>query len=142
MDNIDEGAQLLLKSIGKDKNILICADCDVDGYTSATIMYQYIKKLEPLTEIKYFLHEGKQHGLEDLINQIREENTKYDLVIMPDASSNDFIYHEELKEMGTPVLVLDHHILETEISANAVIINNQSSEKYKNKELTGAGVAW
>ena len=105
-------------------------------------MYQYIKKLEPLTEIKYFLHEGKQHGLEDLINQIKEENTKYDLVIMPDASSNDFIYHEELKEMGTPVLVLDHHILETEISTNAVIINNQSSEKYKNKELTGAGVAW
>ena len=105
-------------------------------------MYQYIKKLEPLTEIKYFLHEGKQHGLEDLISQIREENTKYDLVIMPDASSNDFIYHEELKTMGTPVLVLDHHILETEISTNAVIINNQSSKKYKNKELTGAGVAW
>ena len=41
-------------------------------------MYQYIKKLEPLTEIKYFLHEGKQHGLEDLINQIREEKERED----------------------------------------------------------------
>lgn len=61
---------------------------------------------------------------------------------MPDASSNDFEYHEELKEMGIPVLVLDHHILETEVSDNAIVINNQSSSNYRNKELTGAGVVW
>lgn len=129
-------------NIGPNRTILICADCDVDGYTSATIMYQYIKKMQPETEIVYFLHEGKQHGLEDLIHKIREDNVKYDLVIMPDASSNDFEYHEELKEMGIPVLVLDHHILETEVSDNAIVINNQSSSNYRNKELTGAGVVW
>lgn len=129
-------------NIGPDKTILICADCDVDGYTSATIMYQYIKKMQPETEITYFLHEGKQHGLEDLIHKIREDDIKYNLVIMPDASSNDFEYHEQLKEMGIPVLVLDHHILETEVSDNAVVINNQSSNDYRNKELTGAGVVW
>jgi single-stranded-DNA-specific exonuclease len=61
---------------------------------------------------------------------------------MPDASSNDFEYHEELKTMGVPVLVLDHHILETEVSDNAIVINNQSSLNYHNKELTGAGVVW
>jgi single-stranded-DNA-specific exonuclease len=59
MDNMVAGAALLMSNIGPNKTILICADCDVDGYTSATIMYQYIKKLQPETEIIYFLHEGK-----------------------------------------------------------------------------------
>lgn len=142
LDNIMVGVALLLTNVGPNKSVLICADCDVDGYTSATIMYQYIKKMQPETEINYFLHEGKQHGLEDLIYPIQDENKHYDLVIMPDASSNDFEYHERLKQLGIPVLVLDHHILETEVSDNAVIINNQSSKNYYNKELTGAGVVW
>jgi single-stranded-DNA-specific exonuclease len=142
MDNMAAGAALLMSNIGPNKTILICADCDVDGYTSATIMYQYIKKLQPETEIKYFLHEGKQHGLEDLIIEIRNDDTDYDLIIMPDASSNDYEYHKELGERGIPVLVLDHHIVEEEIHENAVVINNQSSSNYRNKELTGAGVAW
>lgn len=77
-----------------------------------------------------------------MTEKILNSNKRYSLVIMPDASSNDFEYHEILKEKNIPVLVLDHHILETEISSNAVIINNQSSKRYRNKELTGAGVAW
>lgn len=101
-----------------------------------------MKKTWPEIEIDYFLHEGKQHGLEDLIDKIIENDKKYGLIILPDSSSNDFEYHERLKEIGVPALVLDHHILEAEVSENAIIINNQSSEKYCNKELTGAGVVW
>lgn len=59
LDDIAWGAAQLLMNIGPNRTILICADCDVDGYTSATIMYQYIKKMQPETEIVYFLHEGK-----------------------------------------------------------------------------------
>ena len=76
--------------------------------------------------------------------KIIDNEKTYGLIILPDSSSNDYQYHEELKEIGTKVLVLDHHILDegTPISSNAVIINNQISSNYQNKELTGAGVAW
>lgn len=104
-------------------------------------MYLYIKDWFPDTKITYVLHEGKQHGLQDHIQEITEKE-QYGLVILPDASSNDEIYHDNLKELNIPVLVLDHHILETEVSSNAVIINNQSSGNYTNKALTGAGVVW
>lgn len=104
-------------------------------------MYLYIKDWFPDTKITYVLHEGKQHGLQDHIQEITEKE-QYGLVILPDASSNDEVYHDNLKELNIPVLVLDHHILETEVSSNAVIINNQSSENYTNKALTGAGVVW
>lgn len=71
-----------------------------------------------------------------------ETNSDYGLIIVPDAGSNDFKYIEELKEIGIPVLVLDHHITDEKISDNAIVINNQLSPNYHNKELTGAGVVY
>lgn len=140
LDNIEDGANLLLKVIHNNGNILLVVDSDNDGFTSSAIIYTYIKKINSNINIDYLLHEGKQHGLEDHIDYILENKDKYNLVILPDSSSNDYEYHEQL--MGLPCLVLDHHILETEVSSNAIIINNQSSKNYINKELTGAGVVY
>lgn len=142
LKNVGEGAKLLEEVIKLNQKILIVVDCDCDGFTSATIMYNYLKDLAPELEIDYVLHEGKAHGLQDHIKKLIDDGKNYGLIITPDASSNDYKYHEQLKEIGASVLVLDHHIVDTEISNNAIVINNQSSPDYKNKELTGAGVVY
>ena len=142
LDNIGEGAMLIDEVINRGEKILIVVDSDNDGFTSATIMYNYLKDLAPELEIDYILHEGKQHGLQDHIKKLMDEGTKYGLIILPDSSSNDYEYHENLREINTSVLVLDHHITDTQLSSNAVVINNQLSPNYKNKELTGAGVVY
>ena len=142
LENIGEGAMLIDEVIGRGERILIVVDSDNDGFTSATIMYNYLKDLAPELEIDYILHEGKQHGLQDHIKKLMDEGAKYGLIILPDSSSNDYEYHENLREINTSVLVLDHHITDTQLSSNAVIINNQLSPNYKNKELTGAGVVY
>ena len=142
LDNIGEGAMLIDEVIDRGEKILIVVDSDNDGFTSATIMYNYLKDLAPELEIDYILHEGKQHGLQDHIKKLMDEGTKYGLIILPDSSSNDYEYHENLREINTSVLVLDHHITDTQLSSNAIVINNQLSPNYKNKELTGAGVVY
>ena len=144
LDNILDGIKLLQETLATGEKILLIVDCDVDGFTSAAIIYQYIKSFAPNQEIDYWLHEHKQHGLEDHITNILNCDTHYDLVILPDSSSNDYEYHEQLKEIGTKCLILDHHDIEadTKISDNACIINNQLSKRYLNKDLTGAGVTW
>ena len=142
LENIEEAAALLDEIIYHGKRILLVVDSDNDGFTSATIMYNYLKDLAPELEIDYVLHEGKQHGLEDHIEGLLEEGKKYGLIICPDSSSNDYKYHERLKEIGARVLVLDHHITDEKLSDNAVIVNNQLSPNYRNKELTGAGVVY
>ena len=114
----------------------------MDGFTSSTIMYNYLKDLNPELEIDYLLHEGKAHGLQDHINKLMDEGAQYGLIILPDSSSNDYVYHEQLKEISTPVLVLDHHITDTQLSDNAVVVNNQLSPLYRNKQLTGAGMVY
>lgn len=142
LENIERGANLLAGVLALDERILIVVDSDNDGFTSATIMYNYLKDWMPDCQIDYVLHEGKQHGLQDHIENLMEEGKKYGLVILPDSSSNDYDFHERLEEIGTSVLVLDHHITDEKISDNAVIINNQLSPNYHNKELTGAGVVY
>lgn len=140
LENMEEGAALLLKAIKNNEKILLIVDSDPDGYTSSAILYLYLKKVFSDIQIDYWIHEQKQHGLEDHIENLMK--TDYNLVITPDAGSNDFKYHERLKEINLPVLVLDHHLLDGEVSSNAIIINNQTSPLYKNKALTGAGVVY
>jgi len=66
---------------------------------------------------------------------------KYDLVIIPDAGSSQYKKHKILKEAGVQVVVLDHHETKKE-SEHAIIVNNQISPNFKNKYLSGAGVAY
>ena len=143
LDNIEEGFNLYIDAIKKHGNIALVVDCDCDGFTSGAIIYEYTKRYAPHIKIDYYIHTKKQHGLEDMIDELMLADPAYDLVICPDSSSNDKEYHNALGGRGTRTLVLDHHLLDDEdTSPYAVIINNQISEKYKNKELTGAGVTY
>lgn len=142
LDNIEKGANLFLTKIkaNDSKKIGYVVDCDTDGFTSSAILWQYGKLLAPEKDFVYFVHSGKQHGLEDMIDSLAERDD-ISLVVVPDAGSSDYEYHKTLKDIGIPVLVLDHHEA-IEVSENAIIINNQLSSRYPNKQLTGAGVVY
>ena len=136
LDNIERGVNCILH-LPTSGNIAIVVDCDVDGFTSAAIIGQYLQRFYPKMFIKYYIHSGKAHGLEEHWEEIRDEN--FDMVILPDAGSNDTQYAEQI---NAPVLILDHHIAEREPSNNMIIVNNQTSDKYHNKSLSGAGVTY
>lgn len=143
LKNIRLAAALYTRiALKENSKILIVVDSDNDGYTSAAIIYQYTKRLNPNCQLDYWLHEGKQHGLQDHIDKLMEQDYQYDLIILPDSSSNDANYHDMLDEINTPCLILDHHLTDVKLSDNAVVVNNQLSPNYKNKDLTGAGVVY
>ena len=139
LKNIEAGVGILSKHINLKSHILVVVDSDVDGFASSAILFNYIYDAfgtEVIDKIDYYLHTGKQHGLEDCIERAKE----YDLVIVPDAGSNDIEYHKILNMLGIDVLVLDHHEVEEE-SPYACIINNQLGD-YPNKTLSGGGVVY
>lgn len=142
LKNIRLGAALYTRVVKSNGKILIVVDSDCDGYTSAAIIYQYTRRLNPNCQVDYWLHENKQHGLQDHIDKLMTTNEQYDLIILPDSSSNDGNYHDKLDTIGTPCLVLDHHETDVALSNNAIVINNQLSPNYRNKALTGAGVVY
>lgn len=114
-----------------------------DGFTSAAILWNYIKHIYPNARLSYKLHEGKRHGLADTVEWFEEQN--FDLILCPDSSSYDKQEMERLVERGMEVCALDHHSGELEEvfqSPHAIVINNQLSPNYKNKELCGAGIVY
>lgn len=137
IQNIKEGAQLLIHHLYQNSKIFIQIDSDCDGMTSAAVLLNYIYALFPnrINNIKYMVHEGKQHGINlDVI----PEDCK--LVIVPDAGSNDYEYHKVLHDKGIDVLVIDHHEAE-KFSEYACVINNQLCD-YPTKSLSGVGMVY
>ena len=127
LKNIRTAGALYTRVVKSGGKVLIIVDSDNDGYTSAAIIYQYTKRLNPNCQVDYWLHEGKQHGLQDHIDRLMDRNESYDLIILPDSSSNDAHYHDMLDGINTPCLILDHHLTDVKLSANAIVVNNQLS---------------
>jgi single-stranded-DNA-specific exonuclease len=149
LDNIREGAEMLLKHLRKGSKILFVVDSDCDGFSATSILWLYCKDFFPQADLHFTLHEGKKHGLEDKIDWI--ESQDFNLIVVPDAGSYDKEEMERIVAMGAEVLDLDHHqpqinedgsIHMIAPNPHAIIINNQLSEKYTNKSLCGAGVVY
>lgn len=138
LKHIETAANMLLYHITRDTSVVtILVDCDVDGFTSAAIIYNYIKDMGFAGKIHALFHTKKQHGLDDPGIIVPDDTT---LLIIPDAGSNDVLQCKTLNDAGMDIIVLDHHIMEQE-NPYAVVINNHDGS-YPNKELSGAGVVW
>ena len=139
--NMEKGLDLLWEHLELRENahIHLIFDVDVDGLTSGALYYLWHKSRYPDVEITFDCNEGKRHGLNfDIVQRIPNETT---LLVIPDSSSSDVIFHEELYNAGLDLLILDHHEFDTQQNTPAVIINCMDN-KYPNPNLTGVGVVY
>ena len=138
-DNIEKARDVFVKHI-EDKSIIdLLVDCDVDGFTSASNIYQYIKRINPNIEIRCFIHRGKIHGLSEFVDSMCEDDSK--LIIVPDAGSGDSKECEKLIKKGKDVIILDHHSIDASDNP-AIVVNNQLSNKVTDKAMTGVGITY
>ncbi len=124
---------------GDIDRIGIVIDSDMDGACSAAIAYMLCKEYNPDVEPIIFTHTGKQHGCTDLLPDILAANI--DILIIPDAGSNEVDACRELYEHGIKVIVLDHHIIEQE-NKHAVVVNPYRADNAPNinTDISGTGV--
>lgn len=136
---VARGVSIIADTIQRPGAYALIEDSDCDGVSSGSIIYLYLKRLNPEKEIQTFIHSGKQHGVEDQMEELLAR--EWDAIIIPDAGTND---GKLIEKFNCPVLILDHHIREPDsvIPSNMILINNQVAQDYKNKELSGAGVTW
>ena len=138
--HMEEALDLLWKHLDNESShIHLIFDVDVDGLTSGALYYLWHKERYPHIPITFDCNEGKRHGLNfDIVERIPKETT---LLIIPDSSSSDVIFHEELYSTGYDILILDHHEFDTMQPTSAVIVNCMDG-KYPNTNLTGVGVVY
>ena len=138
-DNIEKARDVFVKHIENKSVIDLLVDCDVDGFTSASNIYQYIKRINPNIEIRCFIHKGKIHGLSEFVDSMCEDDSK--LIIVPDAGSGDSKECEKLIKNGKDVIILDHHSIDASDNP-AIVVNNQLSNKVTDKAMTGVGITY
>lgn len=141
LNNIEVGAHMLLNHLNTNSKIYLQVDSDCDGYTSSALLLNYLYKVNPeyLNQIDFKLHPGKEHGLsQSFVDNVTIED--YELVVVPDAGSNQIDLHGKLGGKGIDVLVLDHH--EAHYPSESAIIVNPQLDDYPNKELSGVGIVY
>ena len=136
--NMQQAFEMLAHHISNGMKICILVDSDCDGICSGAMMYLYIRDVIGYQNVAYILHEGKKaHGLTDeILDRLMVD--KPDLLIMPDAGSNDYKQHKILKQFGVDIIIIDHHKCE-KYSDDAIVVNNQL-QKSVNHTLSGAGM--
>ena len=149
-ENIEKALQMISTVVHYNLPLIVVVDADADGFTSAAIFLNYIYDLylregypkeTVIPNLKYILHSGKQHGLEDTVDEIlKDEDTKF--IIIPDAGTNDIEQMQRLIDAGKSILCMDHHESDNWLhNEKCIIINNQICD-YPNKNFSGAGVTW
>ena len=139
LDNINDAVELFKKHYDSGNKIAIIPDNDPDGFCSAAMMYNYIKQMDNGYPVEYIMHQkAKSHGLCGDV----KINDDVKLLILPDAGTNDYKECKKLANKGIDIIVLDHHEQEEKHNDYAVVVNNQISNRYPNKELCGAGIVY
>lgn len=138
--NMEKTANLLFNATTDKYKIGLLVDVDCDGMCSATIIRTFLNTYYDIDPVIY-IRQGKAHGLrasasEDIVEQIKADGIQ--LMIIPDAGTNDAPECHDLKAHGCDVLILDHHKVEIN-NPDAVIVNHHLSNGL-NTALSGTGV--
>lgn len=151
--NISKAATILREAIEDDEMIGILVDDDADGFTSAAAISKFISLTGNGERIKWFFHSEKSHGLGFYSDEdFKKWNDEVDLLIIPDAGSNDFEEQIKLLKLGLKLIILDHHNIDEQkeidkisfdYNKNYALVNNQLDTNMKvNSMFTGAGVVY
>lgn len=148
---IDKAFQLLdyFDSTKEIKKIGVLVDDDADGFSSAAATIKMLK-FYFVHDIVPIFHDSKSHGLAGEVEKII--NSDVDLIVIPDAGSNDYKEQVDLLERGVSVLIIDHHEMDNQEKIDelyekyprqyALINNHLHKNREVNKNFVGAGMVY
>lgn len=142
MQDMDKGSKRLAKAIREGQRILVYGDYDVDGTTSASILYIFLSRF--CDHVDYYIpHRFKDgYGINDRgISHAVETNV--DLIVSVDCGITAIDETERIKEHGIDLIICDHHNVGDKIpDATAVLDPKRDDCDYPFKGLSGAGVGF
>lgn len=141
LNGIEDAVERINQAKDEEEKILIFGDRDVDGITSTSILYNYLKKKG--CDVSWKIPTGEEsYGLtqEAVENFAKEYGT---LIITVDCGISNYDEIEKANSLGIDVIVTDHHNPPEKIPNAAILIDPKLSDSnYPFKEISGAAVAF
>ncbi len=134
--------QRVVYAIKKNQKIGIIADYDVDGSTSASILYKFLKNYNSSITLKIpnRLVDGYGPNLK-IMREMQLQNIDLLFTLDCGTTSNNIIDNEEFKNID--VIVIDHHLGEFELpNVHSIINPNRFDDESDYKQMAAVGVTF
>ena len=142
MLDMDKAVARIAKALENNEKITVYGDYDVDGVTSVTLLYLYLKSLGG--EIDYYIPSRSKegYGLSCMaLDNLRESGTNLIITVDTGITANDEV--EYAKSLGIEMVITDHHECHDKIPEACAVINPHRPDcPYPFKELAGVGVVF
>jgi len=126
----------------KDDNIVIFGDYDVDGVTSTSLLYMFLR--DNGFNVSYYIPDRIEEGYgmnERAIKILSDRGMN--LIITVDNGITAISEIELANSLGIEVIITDHHECQEEVPAAYAVINPKQKDcNYPFKSLAGCGVAF
>ncbi len=142
LSDMDKAVDRIVKAIDKGEKITVYGDYDVDGVTSVSTLYMYLKNAGGRVDYYIPSRLGEGYGVnKNALDRLSEAGSS--LIITVDTGITAFEEAEYAKKLGMDMVVTDHHrCQETLPNAEAVVNPKRADDKYPFKELAGVGVVF
>lgn len=140
--DMDRAAERLVQAILDGESIAIFGDYDVDGATSAALLYRMLADLGSTGRI--YIPDRCSEGYGPKPEALRIlANEGYSLVVCVDCGTTAFEPVDAAQRMGLEVIVVDHHTAEPRLPAATAVVNpNRLDETGEYGQLAAVGVTF
>lgn len=140
--DMEKAVHRIFDAVEQNEKITIYGDYDVDGVTSVTVLYLYLKELGADVSVKIPKREGEGYGVScTAIEKLAQEGTR--LIITVDTGITATQEVRFAKGLGVDFVVTDHHECRAELPDACAVVNPHRPDcPYPFKELAGVGVVF
>ena len=140
LKDVDKAVERIHRAIENNEKIVIYGDYDVDGVTSVTMLYLYLKSLG--AQVSYYIPNriGEGYGLSnDAIKLLSTYGVS--LIITVDTGITAVDEVDFASTLGIDVVVTDHHECQEDLPRAVAVVNPHRNDcEYPFKSLAGVGV--
>jgi single-stranded-DNA-specific exonuclease len=142
LKDMDKAVERITRAVSNGERITIYGDYDVDGVTSVTVLYLYLKSLGATVDYYIPLRAKEGYGLSRMaIDTLRARGTEFIITVDTGITASDEV--EYARTLGIEMVITDHHECHGDIPAACAAVNPHRPDcKYPFKELAGVGVVF
>lgn len=142
MADMEKAVERIFLAVERGEKICIYGDYDVDGVTSVSMFYLYLKKLGADVSFRIPKREGEGYGVSCMaVDQLVAEGIQ--LIITVDTGITANAEVEYAATLGVDFVVTDHHECRSELPKAIAVVNPHRPDcTYPFKELAGVGVVF
>ncbi len=144
MKDMELAVRRILAAFDKQEKILVFGDYDVDGITSVSCMFSFLKKHYNPEKLDFYIpHRYREgYGISQQGIDFAAENG-FTLIISLDCGIKSVDLISYARSLGIDFVVCDHHTPDAVLPQAVAILNPKQADcPYPYKELCGCGVGF